>query len=138
MKHWTFLFTFLMLSSLPNSVKAQSIFDLEQYSYDGDEPIHVEKLCTDSLSSGFLIWMKEGVKAHFHAKHTEYVMILEGSGEMEMDSVVHTVSPGQLIHIPQKTIHGVKVSSEAPLKVLSIQTPEFKGMDRIFVRPKKQ
>ena len=35
--------------------------------------------------------------------------------------------------IPKNTPHGLEVLSSAPVKVLSIQSPQFKGADRIFI-----
>ena len=114
---------------------AQSTFDLKGMNYEGDEVIHLEKLASDSLASTFLIWVKEGVKAHFHASHTEYVYVLEGQGSMILGKEEVMIQPGQLIYIPVGTVHSVVVNAGSELKVLSVQTPEFKGQDRVFVEP---
>ncbi len=104
-------------------------------NYEGDEAIHVEKLATDSLASTFMIWIKEGVKAHFHASHTEYVYVLEGEGSMMLGEEEVMIQPGQLIYIPVGTVHSAVVKAGSELKVLSVQTPEFKGQDRVFIEP---
>lgn len=99
------------------------------------ENVTVEPLTTDSLASSFLIWIGSGVAAHFHSRHTEHVYILEGSGMMQLGDSSFQVSAGHFIFIPKGTVHAVEVTSEETMKALSIQTPEFKGVDRIFVRP---
>ncbi|WP_306644115.1 cupin domain-containing protein [Sanyastnella coralliicola] len=123
------------LSLCLSGLFAQASFDLKGMNYEGDEAIHVEKLATDSLASTFMIWIKEGVKAHFHASHTEYVYVLEGEGSMMLGEEEVMIQPGQLIYIPVGTVHSAVVKAGSELKVLSVQTPEFKGQDRVFIEP---
>lgn len=132
----TILITFFL--GLSTILAGQIHLSSDTMIYRGDDPIHVEKLASDSLATSFLIWVKNEVRAHFHARHTEYVMVLEGSGEMSLGLETFTIAPGDIIYIPMNTAHSVLVTSEMPLKVLSIQTPEFRGKDRIFVRPYQQ
>lgn len=94
------------------------------------ENVHVEKISSDSLASVFLIHIRETVPLHRHNWHTEIVYILSGSGIMQMGEEYHDVEPGQVITIPMGTAHGVEVTSEEPLVVLSVQSPEFLGKDR--------
>jgi mannose-6-phosphate isomerase-like protein (cupin superfamily) len=42
------------------------------------------------------------------------------------------IGPGDYITIKKKSWHAVKVTSEEPLKVLSVQAPEFLGNDRKY------
>jgi mannose-6-phosphate isomerase-like protein (cupin superfamily) len=51
---------------------------------------------------------------------------------MRLDSSNFTIQKGDVIFIPQKSIHAVKTLSKKPLKVISIQTPLFDG-DRVWV-----
>jgi mannose-6-phosphate isomerase-like protein (cupin superfamily) len=51
---------------------------------------------------------------------------------MRLDSSTFTIRKGDVVFIPQKSIHTVKTVSKEPLKVISIQTPLFDG-DRIWV-----
>lgn len=97
------------------------------------ENIHVEKISDDSLSSTFLIWVKSIVAPHYHAEHTEQVYVLEGTGIFTMNGSELTIEPGDLITIPKGAVHSVKVTSDTPMKVLSVQSPQFTGDDRIFV-----
>ena len=102
-------------------------------SYDN---IYVEKLYGDSLSSGFLIWVKDTVKTHRHNWHSESIIVLEGAGKLYTNGNVQVITSGQTIFIPKKTWHAVKVTSTIPLKVLSIQSPGFYGKDREFENEK--
>ena len=97
------------------------------------ENVHVEKLFSNKQASSFKIWVKKGVKAHKHLVHTEHVYVLEGTGMMTLASDTLTVKPGDVIFIPENTVHSVRVTSEIPMVVLSIQAPEFLGKDRVFV-----
>ena len=96
------------------------------------ENIHVEKLNTHAQSSSFLIWIKEKVRLHKHVEHTEHVYVLKGKGEMKVGNEVRQIKKGDVIFIPKGTPHGVKVTG-GTLKVLSVQSPEFKGKDRVFL-----
>lgn len=118
--------------------KAQDIYKLSEFRYEGDLPVKVQPIASDSLASSFIIWISSEVKAHFHAEHTEYVVVLEGSGEMILGDSSRTVKPGDLIYIPSETLHSVQVNADTQMKVLSIQSPEFKGKDRIFLRRPRQ
>lgn len=73
------------------------------------------------------------MRLHKHIKHTEYVKILEGRGEMTLGDKTIKIKKGDWITIPKGTPHGVKVTSRKPMKVLSIQSPKFDGKDRIFM-----
>lgn len=128
------IFSCLISITIPSYLTAQnqtSIYDLiplEEYAN-----IHVQKLYSDSLATAFVIWIKKNVKAHKHLFHTENIYVLEGAGMMTVADKQYTVKPGDFFFIPKNTIHKVEVSSVTPLKVLSIQSPEFLGDDRVFV-----
>jgi len=94
--------------------------------------IHAQKIDTDSLSTTFAIWVKMKVKMHKHIHHVENVYIIEGKGEFTVSDSTYKVKEGDLIVIPKDTWHGVNVSSKKTMKVISVQSPEFKGLDRIF------
>lgn len=105
--------------------------DLEAVS--GNENIKVEKLYSDAFVSSFVIWIEKGVNPHFHATHTEQVLIISGKGKMRIGEEVKKIKKGDFIMMPEGTVHAVEVTSKKPLKVLSIQAPEFKGEDRVFI-----
>ncbi len=59
--------------------------------------------------------------------------MVSGTAILQLGDSTLKVKPGDLIVIPPKTVHSVKVNSFEPFEVLSIQSPEFKGEDRIWV-----
>ena len=101
---------------------------------DDTKNIYVHKLATDSNSTDFLIIIKDYVPLHMHAKHTETIFVLEGKGEFRKGEKKFMIEPGDYLRIPPGISHSVKVTSLNPLKVLSIQAPEFFGLDRIPVK----
>jgi mannose-6-phosphate isomerase-like protein (cupin superfamily) len=124
---------FVLLGLFPSIFFAQTntIKDVNPDSTNF-ENIHVKKLSSDSLSTTFAIWIKLKVKLHKHVDHTEHVYIVEGKGEMTVGSDTIDIKKGDLITIPKDTWHGVKVTSKRTLKVISIQSPQFLGVDRVF------
>ena len=122
--------TFLFFTYTYSAQIIKSADDLEPAEkYDN---IYVKKIDTDSLSTTFAIWVKLQVKMHKHLNHVENVYILEGTGDFTVSDSTYEVKKGDLIVIPINTWHGVTVSSKNPMKVISIQSPEFKGIDRVF------
>lgn len=96
--------------------------------------IHVLKIAEDEKQSSFIIWVKKGVKGHFHQTHTENLVVIEGKAIMMLGDKTITIKKGDYINIPDQTPHSViEVFSRKPLKVLSIQSPLFDGKDRIFI-----
>ena len=67
-------------------------------------------------------------KKHYHGKMTEYYVILDGSGEMELDDDRVTVAPGDLIEIPPGTRH----RALGQLRVLVVAMPGFNRDDEFF------
>jgi mannose-6-phosphate isomerase-like protein (cupin superfamily) len=99
------------------------------------ENIHVQKISEDSLQSSFVIWIKSGVREHFHSEHTENIYIISGKAMMTLADSTFTIRAGDHLTIPKGTPHSVtKVFGRKPLQVLSIQSPKFDGADRIFTK----
>lgn len=99
------------------------------------ENIHVEKISEDSLQSSFVIWIKKSVSEHYHAEHTENIIVISGKAEMTLGNATFLIQKGDHLTIPKGTAHSVtKVFGRKPLKVLSIQAPRFDGSDRIFTK----
>ncbi|NQV52439.1 MAG: cupin domain-containing protein [Flavobacteriales bacterium] len=122
---------FIVISSLCSAQQYRSLEDLAPSgAYDN---IHVQKLDDDSLTTTYVIWVKQSVKEHFHAAHTEVVYVLEGKGTMTLDDDERVMQKGDYVFIPKGTRHSVQVLSDEAMKVLSIQTPQFDGSDRVFV-----
>lgn len=91
------------------------------------------RLESDSNSSSFAILIRDSVKAHYHTKHTESIMVLEGTANMKIGDKTFQIQEGDFFVIPPNTKHSVIVTSDIPLKVISVQAPEFLGEDRIWI-----
>ena len=114
---------------------SQNLTQLAKLKPQGEyDNVKVQKVYSDKHTSSFVIWIKKGVKAHKHLKHTEQVYILAGKGIMQLNGKTFTVKKGDWIPIPQGSVHAVKVTSRRPLQVFSVQTPEFLGKDRVWVK----
>ena len=122
----------LALTSLSSSSQVTANLPGKSPSREA-ENVAVEQLATDSLCTSFMIWIKGGVKHHFHQSHTECIYIIEGSGEMTLADSTFTVNAGDFVQIPKGIVHAVTATK--PMKVLSIQTPQWIVEDRKFISP---
>lgn len=98
-----------------------------------DKPVEVIQLASDANASQFLIFIRTGVAPHKHLTHSESLYVLSGAGEMQLGERRFAIGAGDFVQIPMGAVHGVNVTSAVPLKVLSIQAPEFDGTDRVWV-----
>lgn len=126
-----FLFISCLLCSFVTI--GQNIIDVKklkpQEEYDN---ILIKKLDTDSNATSFVIWVKRGVKSHKHVNHSEVLYVIEGEGEMTIGKAINPIKAGDYFRIPKNTYHALKVTSKMPMKVISVQAPEFYGKDRVF------
>ncbi|MBO6516366.1 MAG: cupin domain-containing protein [Bacteroidia bacterium] len=99
--------------------------------------VYVKALHSDTFSSTYAIWVKNGVKPHKHVLHTEVITVLGGKGSMTLGSEVKVIKKGDVVVIPQGTVHAVTTTSKKPLVVISVQSPKFRGKDRIWIKEKK-
>ena len=99
--------------------------------------IYAHKLSSGKNSTDFLIVIKKSVPLHMHANHTETIYVLDGEGEFQKNNEQYMIKQGDYLRIEKGAPHAVKVTSIKPLKVLSVQAPEFFGKDRIFL-PEKE
>ena len=97
------------------------------------ENIHVVKLSSNAHSTDFVVFVKQQVPLHKHLTHTETLYVLEGSGTFQLADKYFEIKSGDYINVPEGTPHAVTVTSSIPLKVLSVQAPEFLGKDRVKV-----
>ena len=126
----------LLLILTPWWSSAQTINHLFNYPIPTDTANIVSlPLSSDSLSSSFLIVIKQNVKSHKHENHTENIYILDGNGTMRLGEKEFDIKQGDHVFIPKNMFHSVRVLSSSPLKVLSIQSPYFDGKDRIWEQP---
>jgi len=96
--------------------------------------VYVKPMYSDSLSSTYAIWVKNAVKSHMHVKHTEVVTVLQGKGTMTIGGQEQKIKKGDVVIIPKGTAHSVITTSRKPLLVISVQAPQFKGKDRVWIK----
>ena len=70
--------------------------------------------------------------AHYHNIMEENFYILEGKVDIVVDGVVHTLEPGQFIHIEPGEIHYVLNRYDKTIKMVSTLAP-FQEKDKIEV-----
>lgn len=130
------LFFFLLFLFASVHVSAQKYWNTDTLKVPKNfDNVHVQSLAHDSLQSVFVIWVKKEVKGHFHAAHTECIVVLEGRAVMWLNDEHITIKRGDVIHVPSGTKHAVlEVKGNKTLKVISIQAPYFDGKDRIFIQ----
>lgn len=125
------LFLFMLLfSSTGGLLSQENLKELE--ANEPYENIRVQRIAGDSLSTQFVIWVKDTVRTHQHRKHSESIYVLEGDARFYIENEQKTIGAGDFLFIPKGSWHSVKVTSEHPLKVISTQSPEFTGADRVF------
>ena len=127
------LFTLLLNLTIFNFFTQEFVGEFNKIRPDSTfNNIHVHQISTDSSSTTFVIWVKMKVKMHKHVHHIENIYVTQGEGKLHLGATTYHIEPGDLIIVPKDTWHGVEVTSDIPLKVISIQSPEFKGLDRVF------
>jgi mannose-6-phosphate isomerase-like protein (cupin superfamily) len=118
---------------------SQDIVSVIDAQPNGDyDNIHIKKLDTDDNSTSFIIWVKQSVKSHKHETHSEVIYVVEGTGKMTIGEKTYEIKKGDSFRIPKNTYHSLKVTGNEPIKVISVQAPEFFGKDRVFENEKSK
>jgi len=112
---------------------AQGVTPTDTIQAPSGDKNFVKSLYSDSLSSSFVIVIPKEVKLHYHANHTEQVVVVSGEANMMLGDQKMHIKQGDVVFIPKGTPHSVEVISSVPLKVISIQAPYFDGSDRILL-----
>lgn len=121
-----------MLQFCSNTFSAQ-VVTVDTVGNTSKSNLYIKKISGDSLSSTFCIVIKNEVKTHYHQLHSESIVVLSGQGIMKLNGIESKIKKGDVIFVPKKTKHSVKVIGDKPLKVISTQAPSFDGSDRIFI-----
>jgi mannose-6-phosphate isomerase-like protein (cupin superfamily) len=79
-------------------------------------------------------WLEPGqaTERHYHVASEELYVLLEGSGEMEIDGERAEVRPGQAILIPPGARHQIRANGERPLRFLCCCAPPYSHEDTFF------
>lgn len=126
---YLFLFVFALMSEVLFSQNVTSTDTIKSPTPDKN---FSKPLFSDSLSSSFLIVIPKEVKSHYHATHSEQVVVLSGEADMMLGDQKLHITAGDVIFIPKGTIHSVLVTSVDPLRIISVQAPYFDGSDRVM------
>ncbi len=81
-----------------------------------------------SVASLHLVEIQEDARAHYHKRMTEIYLVLEGSGEIELDGERIPVRPMSAIYIPP----GCRHRAIGKLKIVNIPVPAFDETDEWF------
>ena len=129
MKKYSVLVLFLLTNIFlfGQNVSLDSLVNLE------NKPVFVKNLSNDSLTSSFYIEIQHKVVKHKHLAHSESIYVIDGEANMFLGEKEFVVRKGDFVFIPKNTPHSVKVISNVPLKVLSVQAPFFDGKDRVLL-----
>ena len=68
----------------------------------------------------------EGPPPHYHPNDEQYVYVLEGRAVHINGDELIPIGPGDLIHIPRNTVHGMRVL-EGPYRFFSCKSPAGSG-----------
>jgi mannose-6-phosphate isomerase-like protein (cupin superfamily) len=81
-----------------------------------------------TAASLHLVDIAKDSQTHYHKRTTEIYLVLEGSGEMELDGQRHRVEPMTAIYINP----GCRHRAIGKLKIVIIPIPAFDEMDEWF------
>jgi mannose-6-phosphate isomerase-like protein (cupin superfamily) len=81
-----------------------------------------------SAASAHVVEIKKDSAVHYHRKTTEIYVVLEGSGQIELDGVLHPIKPLSAVYIPP----GCRHRAIGALKILNIPVPAFDPRDEFL------
>lgn len=132
MRRYKWLFTSVLLLVIKWGYPQQHINTDTIRFNKTEETLLNRPLFGDSLCSSFCIIIRKEVKLHKHLHHSEHILVQEGEALMTLGDKQFRIKKGDVVFIPENTYHSVNVTSEIPLKVISIQAPFFDGKDRVY------
>ena len=79
-------------------------------------------------------WLEPGqaTERHYHARSEELYVVLDGTGEMEVDGERARVGPEDAILIPPGARHQIRADAAAPLRFLCCCAPPYSDADTYF------
>jgi len=83
------------------------------------------------LAEAWLV-LGQATERHYHARSEELYVLLDGTGEMELDGDRRTVGPGDAILIPPGGRHQIRADASAPLRFLCCCAPPYSDEDTYF------
>ena len=74
------------------------------------------------------------LRAHYHRERDETYIILRGKGRLRLGEKFLEVSPGDIVTIPKRVIHGIEATGGEDLVFIFVSMPPFDPQgDRVFV-----
>lgn len=95
--------------------------------------IKTTTLHDDENTTVYMIFVKQAVQKHLHQYHTEVITVVAGRGRMLLGREYLNIKKGDHIIVPPNTPHAVITTGSRPLQILSVQTPQFLGQDRVLL-----
>jgi mannose-6-phosphate isomerase-like protein (cupin superfamily) len=74
----------------------------------------------------------KATQRHYHARTEELYVLLEGSGELEVEGERRHVEPGDAILIPPGARHQISAGADGPLRFLCCCAPAYSDEDTYF------
>lgn len=68
----------------------------------------------------------EEPEPHFHPNEEQFVIVLSGKLQMLVGDETEVIGPGDVVHIPRNTMHGIKVI-ESPMVWFNCKSPVGNG-----------
>ena len=63
---------------------------------------------------------------HSHPNDEQWIYILEGRVAVLLSDEITTIGPGDLVHIPRNTVHGIRIL-ESPCRFFTCKSPAGSG-----------
>ena len=83
---------------------------------------------SDNVASMHIVEIEEDSRAHYHKRMTEIYLVLEGTGQMELDGQLIPVKPMTAIYIRP----GCRHRAIGKLRIVNIPVPSFDERDEWF------
>ena len=79
------------------------------------------------------IWVSPGKRLSYqrHAKRAEHCIIVQGSGEITIDGVIKSISPGDTVDFGIGVLHRISNTGDQEIIFVEVQTGTYFGEDDI-------
>jgi quercetin dioxygenase-like cupin family protein len=68
----------------------------------------------------------EGPPPHYHPNDEQFIYLLEGRAAFILDEEIQIAGPGDIVHIPRNTVHGIRVVA-GPVRFFACKSPAGSG-----------
>jgi quercetin dioxygenase-like cupin family protein len=89
--------------------------------------IKLKSVAGEFIKVGIVTYqLGEGPPPHFHPNEEQFILMLEGRMNMVLGEETKEIGPGDLVHIPRHTVHGIKVT-QGPAVFFACKSPVGTG-----------